>query len=185
MRLFGNTASQMLGHINSNSNSACFLSSGWVGLSLFFLFSRLELILFRFCVRSFIEKERCGVLYSLVQRGQDSCYIEVSHNLALCLLAFLWSSGRGGIGYGYLLLDAIDPVEEVGDLAGDSVSVEFERARNFFPFSFLRLPLRFPCHELLLGRPFSQMSVMCLASGILSLHEWDRPLDLKANCERF
>lgn len=41
--------------------------------------------------------------------------------LALCLLAFLWSSGRGGIGYGYLLLDAIDPVEEVGDLAGDSV----------------------------------------------------------------
>lgn len=35
-----------------------------------------------------------------------------------------------------------------------------------------------PCHELLLGRPFSQMSEMCLASGILSLHEWDRPLDL-------
>lgn len=25
------------------------------------------------------------------------------------------------MGYGYLLLDAIDPVEEVGDLAGDSV----------------------------------------------------------------
>lgn len=41
--------------------------------------------------------------------------------LALCLLAFLWSSGRGGMGYGYLLLDAIDPVDEVGDLAGDSV----------------------------------------------------------------
>lgn len=41
--------------------------------------------------------------------------------LALCLLAFLWSSGSGGIGYGYLLLDAIDPVDEVGDLAGDSV----------------------------------------------------------------
>lgn len=41
--------------------------------------------------------------------------------LALCLLAFLSSSGRGGMGYGYLLLDAIDPVEEVGDLAGDSV----------------------------------------------------------------
>lgn len=41
--------------------------------------------------------------------------------LALCLLAFLWSSGRGGMGYGYLLLDAIDPVEEVGDFAGDSV----------------------------------------------------------------
>lgn len=35
-----------------------------------------------------------------------------------------------------------------------------------------------PCHELLLGRPFSQMSEMCLASGILSLHEWDRPFDL-------
>lgn len=41
--------------------------------------------------------------------------------LALCLLAFLSSSGRGGMGYGYLLLDAIDPVDEVGDLAGDSV----------------------------------------------------------------
>lgn len=41
--------------------------------------------------------------------------------LALCLLAFLSSSGRGGMGYGYLLLDAIDPVEEVGDLTGDSV----------------------------------------------------------------
>lgn len=41
--------------------------------------------------------------------------------LALCLLAFLWSSGRGGMGYGYLLLDAIDPVDEVGDLAGDRV----------------------------------------------------------------
>lgn len=25
------------------------------------------------------------------------------------------------MGYGYLLLDAMDPVEEVGDLAGDSV----------------------------------------------------------------
>lgn len=25
------------------------------------------------------------------------------------------------MGYGYLLLDAIDPVDEVGDLAGDSV----------------------------------------------------------------
>lgn len=25
------------------------------------------------------------------------------------------------MGYGYLLLDAIDPVEEVGDLAGDNV----------------------------------------------------------------
>lgn len=25
------------------------------------------------------------------------------------------------MGYGYLLLDAIDPVEEFGDLAGDSV----------------------------------------------------------------
>lgn len=36
-----------------------------------------------------------------------------------------------------------------------------------------------PCHELLRGLPFSQMSVMCLASGILSLHEWDRPLDLQ------
>lgn len=35
-----------------------------------------------------------------------------------------------------------------------------------------------PCHELLLGRPFSQMSEMCLASGILSLQECDRPLDL-------
>lgn len=35
-----------------------------------------------------------------------------------------------------------------------------------------------PCHELLLGRPFSQISEMCLASGILSLHEWDSPLDL-------
>lgn len=35
-----------------------------------------------------------------------------------------------------------------------------------------------PCHELLRGLPFSQMSEMCLASGILSLHEWDRPLDL-------
>lgn len=41
--------------------------------------------------------------------------------LALCLLAFLWSSGSGGMGYGYLLLDAMDPVDEVGDLAGDSV----------------------------------------------------------------
>lgn len=48
-------------------------------------------------------------------------YIDVSQSLALCLLAFLWSSGSGGIGYGYLLLDAMDPVEEVGDLAGDSV----------------------------------------------------------------
>lgn len=28
-----------------------------------------------------------------------------------------------------------------------------------------------PCHELLLGRPFSQTSEMCLASGILSLQE--------------
>lgn len=117
--------------------------------------------------------------------GQEGCYIEVSHSLALCLLAFLCSSGRGGMGYGYLLLDAIDPVEEVGDLAGDSVSVELERARNFFPLSFLRLPLRFPCHELLLGRPFSQMSEIFLASGILSLHEWDSPLDLKPNSEMF
>lgn len=87
------------------------------------------------------------------------------------------------MGYGYLLLDAIDPVDEVGDLAGDSVSVLLDRARNFFPFSFLRLLLRFPCHELLLGRPFSQMSEMCLASGILSLQECDRPLDLKPNSE--
>lgn len=131
------------------------------------------------------------------------------------------------------------------DSPDGTYSVEFERARNFFPLSFLRLPLRFPgerqnmsthfkykhiqyraeylltgqqracmswattclfviyqgrrqhlifnqttnqwtnwemcvlpCHELLLGLPFSQMSEMCLASGILSLHEWDRPLDL-------
>lgn len=122
-------------------------------------------------------------VYSIGRKGEKGgssagSYIEVSHSLALCLLAFLWSSGRGGMGYGYLLLDAMDPVEEVGDLAGDNVSVELERARNFFPFSFLRLPLRFPCHELLLGRPFSQISAMCLASGILSLQEWDRPLDL-------
>ncbi|KAG9329388.1 hypothetical protein JZ751_015690 [Albula glossodonta] len=27
----------------------------------------------------------------------------------------------GGIGYGYLRLEAMDPVDEVGDLAGDSV----------------------------------------------------------------
>lgn len=65
----------------------------------------------------------------------------------------------------------MEPVEEVGDLAGDSVSVELERARNFFPLSFLRVPVMFPCHELLLGRPFSQTSEMCLASGILSLQE--------------
>lgn len=41
--------------------------------------------------------------------------------LALCLLVFFWSSGSGGIGYGYLLLEAMEPVEEVGDLAGESV----------------------------------------------------------------
>lgn len=39
--------------------------------------------------------------------------------------------------------------------------------------------LALPCQELLLGRPFSQMSEICLASGILSLHEWDNPLDLR------
>lgn len=42
------------------------------------------------------------------------------------------------MGYGYFLLDAIDPVEEVGDLAGDSVL----RRRgsdiiNILPRSFL------------------------------------------------
>ncbi len=41
-----------------------------------------------------------------------------------------------------------------------------------------------PCHELLLGRPFSQTSEMCLASGILSLQEWDRPLDLQTKEQR-
>lgn len=45
----------------------------------------------------------------------------VSLTLALCLLAFLSSSGRGGMGQGYLRLEAMEPVEEVGDLAGDSV----------------------------------------------------------------
>lgn len=40
-----------------------------------------------------------------------------------------------------------------------------------------------PCHELLLGRPFSQISEMCLASGILSLQEWDKPLDLQCKAE--
>lgn len=42
-----------------------------------------------------------------------------------------------------------------------------------------------PCHELLLGRPFSQMSEMCLASGILSLHEWDRPFDLHTHTQHW
>lgn len=47
--------------------------------------------------------------------------MDVSHSLALCLLAFFSSSGSGGIGYGYFLLEAIDPVDEDGDFAGDSV----------------------------------------------------------------
>lgn len=36
-----------------------------------------------------------------------------------------------------------------------------------------------PCQELLRGRPFSQMSEICFVSGILSLQEWESPLDLK------
>lgn len=32
-------------------------------------------------------------------------------------------------------------------LPEETYSVELERARNFFPFSFLRLPLRFPVDE--------------------------------------
>lgn len=41
--------------------------------------------------------------------------------LALCRFTFFSSSGSGGIGYGYFLLEAIDPVDEEGDLAGDRV----------------------------------------------------------------
>lgn len=41
--------------------------------------------------------------------------------LALCRFTVLSSSGSGGIGYGYFLLEAIDPVDEEGDLAGDRV----------------------------------------------------------------
>ncbi len=68
----------------------------------------------------------CSVLKIQINVGSNLAlnYVMCSWSvlaLALCLLAFLWSSGRGGMGYGYLLLDAIDPVEEVGDLAGDSV----------------------------------------------------------------
>jgi len=47
--------------------------------------------------------------------------MEVSHSLALCRFTFFSSSGSGGIGYGYFLLEAIDPVDEEGDLAGDRV----------------------------------------------------------------
>lgn len=43
---------------------------------------------------------------------------------ALCLLGFFSSSGSGGSGYGYFLLEAMDPVDEDGDLAGDSVLLE-------------------------------------------------------------
>lgn len=40
------------------------------------------------------------------------------------------------MGYGYLLLDAIDPVEEVGDLAGDSVL--WKREGDIIKYRFLR-----------------------------------------------
>lgn len=40
---------------------------------------------------------------------------------ALCLLGFFSSSGSGGIGYGYFLLEAMEPVDDDGDLAGDNV----------------------------------------------------------------
>lgn len=75
------------------------------------------------------------------------------------------------MGYGYFLLEAMEPVDDDGDLAGDNVSVELERGLNRFPRSFFLLLLMFPCQELLLGRPFSQTSETCLVSGILSLHE--------------
>lgn len=45
---------------------------------------------------SFIEKERQVEFFKVFL--QSGCYIDVSHSLALCLLAFLWSSGRGGMG---------------------------------------------------------------------------------------
>lgn len=97
--------------------------------------------------------------------------MEVSHSLALGLLAFFSSSGSGGIGYGYFLLEAIDPVEEDGDFAGDRVSVELDRGLYFLPLIFFLFPPILPCQELLLGLPFSQMSEICFVSGILSLHE--------------
>lgn len=97
--------------------------------------------------------------------------MEVSHSLALCRFTFFSSSGSGGIGYGYFLLEAIDPVDEEGDLAGDRVSVELDRGLNLLPLIFFLLPPRLPCQELLRGRPFSQMSEICFVSGILSLQE--------------
>lgn len=97
--------------------------------------------------------------------------MDVSHSLALCRPAVFPSSGSGGIGYGYFLLEAIDPVDEEGDLAGDRVSVELDRGLNLFPLIFFLLPPMLPCQELLRGLPFSQMSEICFVSGILSLQE--------------
>lgn len=40
-------------------------------------------------------------------------------------------------------------------MAEQTYSVELERARNFFPFSFLRLPLRFPVEKRSVKAPFT------------------------------
>lgn len=45
------------------------------------------------------------------------------------------------MGYGYFLLDAIDPVDEVGDLAGDSV-LRKKRKSNYYEIALFLVGCR-------------------------------------------
>lgn len=63
---------------------------------------------------------------SAIETEHNSTWKKFPHTLALCRFTFCSSSGRGGIGYGYFLLEAMDPVDEEGDLAGDKVLRRWE-----------------------------------------------------------
>lgn len=95
----------------------------------------------------------------------------------------LWSWSEDGTSfpwasYGYLWCFLQWQRRQTCDM---NATINLMQALSFRADAFMDV---LPCHELLLGRPFSQTSEMCLASGILSLQEWDRPLDLQTKEER-